>query len=122
MVRIGIESDRVNEERRVYVKCEQCPVAVHLGEQVEVFITTGVLDQAMLVPEHTIQEFDGASGQVWTVENGRFHRRQLKFGPRTLDGRVVVAEGLPAGASPVTSTLKDAREGRAARIAGGGAL
>ena len=27
VVRIGIESDRVSEERRVYVKCEQCPVA-----------------------------------------------------------------------------------------------
>ena len=43
VVRIGIESDRVSEERRVYVKCEQCPASVHLGEQVEVFITTGVL-------------------------------------------------------------------------------
>jgi HlyD family secretion protein len=119
VVRIGIESDRVSEERRVWVKCVQCPASVHLGEQAEVFITTSVLDQATLVPEHAIQGFDGASGQVWTVETGRLHRRQLKFGPRTLDGRVVISEGLPEGARPVVSALKDAREGRAARIIDG---
>ncbi len=121
VLRIGIESDRVSEERRVYVKCEQCPETVHLGEQAEVFITTGVLDQAMLVPEHAVQAFDGASGQVWTVENGRLHRRHLKFGARTLDGRVVISDGLPEGAKPVVSMLKDVREGRSARIVGGGA-
>lgn len=121
VVRIGIESDRVSEERRVYVKCEQCPVVVHLGEQAEVFITTGVLDQPMLVPEHAIKGFDGASGQVWTVEDGRLHRRQVQFGPRTLDGRVVISGGLPEGARPVVSAVKDAREGRAARIVSGGA-
>lgn len=119
VVRIGIESDRVSEERRVWVKCEQCPVSVHLGEQAEVFITTGVLDQALFVPEHAIQGFDGAHGQVWTVENGRLHRRRLKFGPRTLDGRVAIVEGLAEGARPVVSALKDVAEGRAARIARG---
>lgn len=119
VVRIGIESDRVSEERRVWVKCDECPASFHLGEQAEVFITTRVLDQAMLVPEHAVQGFDGARGQVWTVENGRLNRRQLTFGPRTLDGRVVIAEGLPEGARPVVTSLKDAAEGRAARIASG---
>lgn len=119
VVRIGIESDRVSEERRVWVKCEQCPVSVHLGEQAEVFITTSVLDQAMLVPEQAIQGFDGASGLVWTVASGRLSRRPLKFGPRTLDGRVAIAEGLAEGERPVISALKDAAEGRAAKIASG---
>lgn len=119
VVRIGIESDRVSEERRVWVKCDECPASFHLGEQAEVFITTGVLDQAMLVPEHAIQGFDGASGQVWTVESGRLYRRQLKFGTRTLDGRVVIAEGLPDGARPVVSALKDVAAGRAARVTSG---
>ena len=27
VVRIGLESDRVSEERRVYVKCDVCPSA-----------------------------------------------------------------------------------------------
>jgi HlyD family secretion protein len=120
VVRIGIESDRVSEERRVYVKCEQCPVSVHLGEQVEVFISTGLLDEALLVPEHAIKGFDGASGRVWSVEGGRLHHRFVKFGPRTLDGRLGVAGGVPEGARLVTSTRKEYWEGRAARINAGG--
>ena len=118
--RIGIESDRISEERRVYVKCEQCPASVHLGEQVEVFITTNVLDEAVLVPEHAIQGFDGATGRVWVVENGRLHNHLVKFGPRALDGRVVVAGGVPDGARLVTSTRKDFLDGRTARIINGG--
>ncbi|MDN3722508.1 HlyD family efflux transporter periplasmic adaptor subunit [Roseibium salinum] len=31
VARIGIESDRVNEERKVWVKCEQCPPRVFPG-------------------------------------------------------------------------------------------
>ena len=116
--RIGIESDRVSEERRVYVKCEECPPNVHLGEQIEVFITTRVLEEGYLVPENSVQSFDGASGAVWTVESGRLRRRQLKLGPRTLDGRVVVRERLPEGVALVTSRPEDDREGCAARISG----
>jgi HlyD family secretion protein len=118
--RIGIESDRVNEERRVYVKCERCPASIHLGEQVEVFITFRVMDEVALVPEHAIQGFDGATGRVWTVENGRLRHRQVTFGSRVLDGRVVVASGVPEGAQLVTSTRRDFWEGRAARITDGG--
>ncbi len=47
VVRIGIEGDRVSEERRVYVKCVQCPPRFHLGEQVEVLITVATLDSAL---------------------------------------------------------------------------
>ncbi len=116
VTRIGIESDRVSEERRVYLKCEQCPESVHLGEQIEVFITTGVLDRALLVPEHAIRGFDGASGRVWTIEKGRLQQRTVKFGARTLDGRVAVAEALPEGVQLLVSEPKGIREGRAARV------
>ena len=38
---IGLESDRVNEERRVWLTCADCPEPMYLGEQAEVRITTG---------------------------------------------------------------------------------
>ena len=76
VTRIDIESDRVNEERRVYVACDQCPDSFHLGEQAEVFITTAVLDKALLVPERAVEGFDGTNGTVWTVEDGALHRRR----------------------------------------------
>ncbi|CAA7626113.1 efflux RND transporter periplasmic adaptor subunit [Magnetospirillum sp. SS-4] len=114
VVRIDVESDRVTEERRVYVACRDCPQ--HLGEQAEVVIDTARLDKALLVPMAAIDEFDGRQGMVWTVEDGRLARRRISFGHRTLDGRFEVAGDLPDGARVVTRVLAGFKEGRAARV------
>jgi HlyD family secretion protein len=114
-VRIGIESDRVSEERRVYVKCEQCPVRFHLGEQAEVLITVATLAKARLVPEAAVSGYDGAKGTVWTVENGRLKRRLVSFGYRTEDSRLEIKGGVPDGAVVVTEVGTSFQEGRAAR-------
>jgi HlyD family secretion protein len=66
VVRIGIESDRVNEERRVWVKCLQCPGRFHLGEQAEIFIKVADLPRALLVREAAVKGFDGRTGQVFS--------------------------------------------------------
>lgn len=122
VVRIDIESDRVSEERRVYIKCDRCPGSFHLGEQAEVLITTAVLDEAVLVPEAAVHGFDGTAGEVWAVEDGVLHRREARFGHRTLDGRLeLVGGGLAPGAQVVTALRPGLREGRAATIAGGAA-
>lgn len=118
VARIGIESDRTNEERRVWVKCEQCPPRVFLGEQAEVWITVATLENALLVPEAAISGFDGHSGSVWTVRDGIFARTLLTFGHRTEDARVEVVDGLPEGARIVAAPAPSIREGRAARITG----
>jgi HlyD family secretion protein len=115
VVRIGIESDRVSEERRVYVKCEQCPVRFHLGEQAEVLITVATLANARLVPEAAVSAYDGAKGAVWTVEDGRLQRRIVTFGHRTEDSRLEIRGGLPDGADIVSVVSAALQEGRAAR-------
>ena len=114
--RIDIESDRVSEERRVYVKCVQCPATFHLGEQTEVFITVATLEQAILVPEADIRKFDGTTGEVWTVEDGKLRRRVLTFANRTEDSRLEVADGLPDSAQVVLGLPDTAREGRSVTI------
>ncbi|HRY24902.1 MAG: efflux RND transporter periplasmic adaptor subunit [Geminicoccaceae bacterium] len=121
VTRIDIESDRVSEERRVYVACDQCPESFHLGEQAEVFITTTVLESALLVPEIAVEHFDGTRGTVWTVEDGVLHRRAVTFGERTLDSRLAVSDGLPAGAEVVSTLRPGLREGRRARVTEAGA-
>jgi HlyD family secretion protein len=118
VTRIGFESDRVTEERRVYVACADCPQDFHLGEQAEVEIDIAILARALLVPEAAITGFDGASGTVWTVEDEKFRRRAIQFRHRTLDARVEVAGGLPENAAIVVDPKADLREGRAAKIAG----
>lgn len=115
VVRIGIESDRVSEERRVYVKCEQCPVRFHLGEQAEVLITVATLPKARLVPEATVSGYDGSKGTVWSVEDGRLKRRVVSFGYRTEDSRLEIRDGLPQGADVVAQVNASLQEGRAVR-------
>jgi HlyD family secretion protein len=115
---MGIESDRVTEERRVYVKCEQCPVRFHLGEQAEVLITVAVLPKARLVPEAAVTGYDGTKGKVWTVEEGRLKRRVVSFGHRTEDARLEIVEALPQGVEVVTMVDAALRDGRAARAIG----
>jgi HlyD family secretion protein len=116
ITRIGLESDRVNEERRVWLNCADCPAEMFLGEQAEVRILTGTRDTALMVPEVAIAGFDGFRGKVWTVQDGRLVRVELAFGARDDRGRIEVASGLPDGAQIVASPPQGASEGRLARI------
>ncbi len=116
VVRVAIESDRVTEERRVYVKCEQCPPQFHLGEQAEVRIKVATLEKALLVPDSAVQGFDGRKGTVWTVEGGRLQRRVVSFRHRTEDARLEIVDGLPDGAQVAIENSAGFGEGRRVRI------
>lgn len=107
--RIDIESDRTAEERRVYVACAECPP--NLGEQAEVFIDLARLPKALLVHEDAVSGLDAGQGRVWTVEGGRLALRAVRFGLRTLDGRLQIAGDLPEGARVVARLPAGAREG-----------
>lgn len=117
VVRIGLESDRVTEERRVFIKGDNPPPRVYLGEQVEFWITVAKIDTALLVPEAAVQGFDGRQGTVWTIESGRLRSRVVSFGHRTEDARLEIVAGLPLGASVVARIASGFREGRSARVA-----
>ena len=119
VARIGLENDRVGEERRVFVACDDCPAEFHLGEQAEVVVTTRRLPQALLVPETVLRMVGPAEAIGWIVADDRLKEAGLRLGARLLDGRVEVVGGLPDGGRVVIS--KDAggfRDGRAARLAG----
>lgn len=119
VVRIDIESDRVNEEYRVYVRCGGCPLAFHLGEQTEVRITGATLSEAHPVSMNALVNVNGREGTVWTVEAGRLQQRHVTLGHRTLDGRVEIVSGVPDGAQIVDVPIAGLEVGRRATIAGG---
>ncbi len=121
VVRIGLESDRVTEERRVYIKGDNPPPRVYLGEQAEFWITVATLEQAVLVPEAAVHGFDGRQGRVWTVEDGRLRRRSVRIRHRTEDARLEIVGGLPDGARVATRVESGFREGRRARMVEAGA-
>lgn len=89
---------------------------IYLGEQAEVFITVATLPSAILVPETDIARFDGITGEVWTVEDGRLARRVLTFGHRTEDSRLEVSSGLPDGAMIALGLPASARVGRSVTV------
>lgn len=115
VARIGLEADRVTEERRVHVRCHACPDMPVIGEQAEVIIETGRLPRARLVPENAIHGFDGATGTVWVVEQGRLTRRQVRFAARLMDGRAAITDGLPADLPVVIRLGPGLAEGRSAQ-------
>lgn len=116
VARIEIESDRVNEERRVYVTCTDCPEEFHLGEQAEVVIGVARLEHANLVPQAAVVGLQGKHGIVWTVESGRLAQRPVMFGQRTLDGRLEIVDGVPNGALVVVRLESGLRVGRSATV------
>lgn len=116
IARIGLESDRVNEERRIWLTCTDCPEPMYLGEQAEVRITTANRESALMVPEVAITGFDGHSGRVWLVRDGRLEQAGLTFGARDDRGRVEVTGGLPEGAAIVAQPPQGVSEGRRARV------
>lgn len=116
VTRIGLESDRVTEERRVFIKGDNPPARVFLGEQVEFLITVAKLDKALLVPEAAVHGYNGREGTIWTVEDGRLRRQLVKFRHRTEDARLEIVEGLPDRARAITRVESTFREGRSARI------
>ncbi len=95
IVRIGLEADRVTEERRVYLRCRACPTMPVVGEQAEVVIETARLPRARLLPERALHGFDGAAGTVWTIEDGRLAQRHVRIAARLVDGQVAITDGLP---------------------------
>jgi HlyD family secretion protein len=118
VVRIDQESDRVTEERRVFVRCKVCNPQHqlrYLGEQAEVEIVKRVIKRGLFVPLRMVEGYDGRSGTVWAVKNGRLVKQRVELGDRLLDGSIEVRTELPPGVALVADMRSDLREGRAAR-------
>ncbi len=116
IVRIDQENDRLTEERRVYVRCQICNSQHqlrYLGEQAEVEIVKKVMPNGLFVPLKFVEGYDGRSGIVWTLQDGRLAKRRVQFGERLLDGRVQITSDISG--SVVIDENPHLREGRAAR-------
>jgi HlyD family secretion protein len=122
IVRIDQESDRVTEERRIYVRCRACRpehLIRYLGEQAEAEIVKKIVPSGRFIPMRLVEGYDGRSGVVWVIEAGRLAKRRVPLGERLLDGRVQIAAEVPETTPIVIESRADLQEGRAARAAGG---
>ena len=116
VVRIDQENDRLTEERRVYVRCRVCNPEHqirYLGEQAEVEIVKKTIPAGVFVPFKFVEGFDGRSGTIWTLQNGRLARQRVTLGERLLDGLIQITSGIEG--QVVADDRTDLHEGRAAR-------
>src|SRR5690606_36375166 len=116
VVRIDIESDRVNEERRVYLRCTGDLLAFHVGEQAEAVITVATLPRARLVKLTSLASIRGLEATAWIVEDGYLRTQDVTIGSRTIDGRVEITGGVPEGAEVVDMPAQSLRAERRAKI------
>jgi HlyD family secretion protein len=117
VVRIDQESDRITEERRVYVRCRVCDPKHQLrfiGEQAEVEVVKWVIPRGLFVPLKLVEGYDGHSGTLWLLREGRLAKQRVELGDRLLDGRIQVISELPPAVSIVIDEQAALREGRAA--------
>jgi HlyD family secretion protein len=119
IVRIDQENDRLTEERRLYVRCRACDPQHqlrYLGEQAEVEIVKAVIPNGLFVPLKFVEGYDGRSGSVWVLNDGRLSKRRVTTGERLLDGRIQISDAVEG--QIVVDDHPGLREGRAARVAG----
>jgi HlyD family secretion protein len=119
VARIEIQSNAVNEERLVDVDFDKLPAHIHLAEQAEIYIDTGLLLRTVTVPQTAVTELADGQGSVWTVEQGRLRKRVVIFGPALLNGSLPVISGLPPGARVVIGPIAGLRIGHAVIVATG---
>ena len=119
VARVGLESDRVNEERRIYVSCDECRREFHLGEQAEVIIRTGTVAKGLFVPETAISFKGVRDGVIWVVQDGVLAKRSVRLGRRTIDARFEIAGDQPANLAVVISNADHFHEGRSATLHAG---
>jgi HlyD family secretion protein len=116
VVRIDIESDRVNEERRVYLRCTGNNLTFHVGEQAEAVITVATLPRARLVKLTSLASIRGRAATAWIIEDGYLRTQDVTIGSRTLDGRIEIAGGVPDDAEVVDAPAQSLKAGSRAKI------
>ncbi|MFZ1413904.1 MAG: hypothetical protein WAS73_04900 [Defluviicoccus sp.] len=79
-------------------------------------ITVATLPTARLIKLNALTNIKGHTATAWTVEEGRLQQRQVNLGHRTLDGRVEIASGVPAGVEIVNGPVAGLKIGRRATI------
>ena len=77
-----------------------------------------VIPSGLFVPLDSVEAYDGRSGTVWLLQDGRLAKRRVELGERLIDGRVQITSELTGAL--VVDDRPDLREGRAARATGHG--
>ncbi|GAW67512.1 RND transporter [Geoanaerobacter pelophilus] len=106
VARLGQQSDRVTEELEVDVAFTPPLQNFRLGEQSEVYITTGMKKDAPALPSAAIVTRDQKRG-VWTVAGGKLAFKSVTTGIEDRGNFTEIVAGLDPGDQAVVATPQE---------------
>lgn len=106
VARLGQQSDRVTEELEVDVAFTPQLQSFRLGEQSEVYITTGMKKDAPALPSPSIVTKDKKRG-VWTVAGGRLAFKAVTTGIEDRSNFTEIVQGLDPSDQVVVATPQE---------------
>ena len=115
VVRVEVLSDSVTEERVALVSFAQLPKDVSIGEVAEVTLVLPPVENALLIPNASVQR-QGDSMGVWRLINGNLVFTKIRVGASSLDGDIVVLEGLQLNDQIVVHSQKALTENSRVRV------
>ena len=113
--RVELLSDSVTEERVALVSFAQIPKDVSVGEVAEVTLALAPVANALLIPNASIQR-QGDTVGVWRLINGKPVFTKIRVGVSSLDGDMVVLEGLQLNDQVVVHSQKALTEDSRVRV------
>ena len=115
VVRVEMLSDSVTEERVALVSFSQIPKDVSVGEVAEVTLVLTPVENALLIPNASIQRQGDTMG-VWRLINGNLVFTKIRVGASSLNGDIVVLEGLQLNDQVVVHSQKALTENSRVRV------
>lgn len=115
VVRVEMISDSVTEERVAQVSFAQIPKDVSVGEVAEVTLTLAPVENALLIPNASIQRQDDSVG-VWRLINGKPVFAKVRVGAFSLDGDLAVLEGLQLNDQVIVHSQRALTESSRVRV------
>jgi HlyD family secretion protein len=103
--RVELQADAVTEERMAQVAFEQIPGSLSIGEMAEVTLQLQPIEQALVVPQASVQVHQGRTG-VWRLKDGVLDFVPVQRGPASLEGHVQAFSGLDSGDTVVVYSEK----------------
>ena len=103
--RVELQADPVTEERIAQVAFESMPTSLSLGEMAEVTVKLQPSEQALVLPQASLQTHQGRTG-VWRVKDSTLDFVPVQLGAASLDGRVQAMSGLASGDTVVVYSEK----------------
>jgi HlyD family secretion protein len=115
VVRVEMLSDSVTEERVALVTFSEIPKDVSVGEVAEITLELTPVENALFIPNASIQRQGDTMG-VWRLINGNLVFTKIRVGASSLDGDMVVLEGLQLNDQVVVHSQKALTENSRVRV------